>query len=519
MNASFLGTNAFAVGGDRTDALQPGVRVLADCGADGARYATVSAASFDAGADRTTATLAMDADGLTANLAAVLHGNDVPASLPNHGHAGPADGGAVAHGALSGVGTHSHAAIDAFMAGKGVAFGLATLDANTLVVQNPANATATPGGTRIVVSDPSGTVDSWVSDATTSVKGKVQLATATETVAGSLAAKAVTPAGLAASAKGLLSANTTIYVATTGSDATGDGSSSAPFASIAQALASIKNKLIASGVTMTIQVADGTYSVSSTINIDHPDADKIQIRGNTAAETKVALSAIDATARTITVAGNYFSNADAPKNIAVGDVIGLTGSSTSELNGAYVVSGVSYDGANTIITCSSETFTSSAVGGGNIIIKPSNRVVLNVSGGVNGFTVNRCVKNITGITLRSGGGSSFGVYFPVMAYGNVSSVIFYNWYAGIDAMQSACVIFDTIAVKSCKYGVYSQYRSTVLRAYGTVCIFDSCSYASIMANNASFVLYDPSNTIFRSSASISPAVGQIGNNNSMVAQG
>ena len=89
----------------------PGVRIRADCGADGYRYGVVTAVSYD---DPVT-TIEIAGDALTSNLTAFEHGNDTPASLANHGHVGAADGGIVAHGALSGVGTNTHAQIDAHL--------------------------------------------------------------------------------------------------------------------------------------------------------------------------------------------------------------------------------------------------------------------------------------------------------------------------------------------------------------------------------------------------------------------
>lgn len=46
---------------------------------------------------------------------------------------------------------------------KGAASGYASLDAGSLVVQNPANATATPTASKIAIADTAGTLDSWVS--------------------------------------------------------------------------------------------------------------------------------------------------------------------------------------------------------------------------------------------------------------------------------------------------------------------------------------------------------------------
>ncbi len=511
MIASFLGTNAFAVTGDRTVEFSPGVRVLADCGADGARYGTVAAALYAADADRTTVTLALDTGGLTAALAAVLHGNDVPASLANHGHTGPADGGAVAHGALAGVGTNSHAAIDAFLASKAVASGLASLDAASRVVQDPANAAATPAATKIVVSDAAGTVDAWVSDATTGGKGKVRLATVAETQAGACADKAVTPAGLAGAAKGLIAADTTLHVATTGNDATGDGSPNASFASISRALASIRNKLIASGVTVTIQVADGTYTISSTIVIDHPDADKIQIIGNTSAETVVAIAAIDTSARTITVAGDYTSS------IQVGDILGLTGSSTNGLNGAYVVSDVSYSGGNTVITCSAETFASATAGGGSIVIKPCNRAVIKYQGQdyIFIFNIKRSLISIQGFRIENENDIAIGVTVTSNASAAIYNCIFIRGGRGMLVQYGAnCEICGVIFKYSYYTGILSHSHGL---AYLTgVNVLDSCSVA-IMASMTH--VYAPQNSCLlrNNMTDFSPAANMIGNNNAIIA--
>jgi hypothetical protein len=83
--------------------------------------------------------------------------------------------------------------------GKAVASGLASLDGSSKVVQDPANATAAAAAGKIPIADGSGKLDTWVSDASDTVKGKVELATAAETTAGTDAVRAVTPDGLAGS--------------------------------------------------------------------------------------------------------------------------------------------------------------------------------------------------------------------------------------------------------------------------------------------------------------------------------
>lgn len=86
--------------------------------------------------------------------------------------------------------------------GKAAASGLASLDSSSKVVQDPANATATATASKIPIADGSAKLDTWITDATTSAKGKVELAVASEVNTGTSEALAVTPDALAGSTLG-----------------------------------------------------------------------------------------------------------------------------------------------------------------------------------------------------------------------------------------------------------------------------------------------------------------------------
>ena len=92
------------------------------------------------------------------------HSHDLSA----HTHADATVGGTISHTVLTDKGSNTHANIDTFIGSKAAASGLASLDGSSLVVQNPANATATPTASKIVMADGSGKLASgWGGSAST----------------------------------------------------------------------------------------------------------------------------------------------------------------------------------------------------------------------------------------------------------------------------------------------------------------------------------------------------------------
>lgn len=88
-STTFTATTDAAGNTDLREQCAAGVRIKADCGADGYKYGIVSAASYSA----PTTTIQIVGDSLTSNLTSFWHSNDNPASLVNHGHTSAADGG------------------------------------------------------------------------------------------------------------------------------------------------------------------------------------------------------------------------------------------------------------------------------------------------------------------------------------------------------------------------------------------------------------------------------------------
>lgn len=72
-------------------------------------------------------------------------------SITNHVHSGSDGTTQVSHTNLTNKGTQTHPQIDDFIASKAQASGIASLDSNSLVIQNPASASKTPGTSTIVM--------------------------------------------------------------------------------------------------------------------------------------------------------------------------------------------------------------------------------------------------------------------------------------------------------------------------------------------------------------------------------
>lgn len=98
------------------------------------------------------------ADKINMNFAAIAQEFD---STGGHDHDGT-DSKTIDHTNLGSKGSNTHSQIDSFISSKAAASGLASLNASSLVVQNPADATATAGANKIPISDSSGKLNSWL---------------------------------------------------------------------------------------------------------------------------------------------------------------------------------------------------------------------------------------------------------------------------------------------------------------------------------------------------------------------
>lgn len=476
------------------------------------------------------------------------------------------------------------------LAQRGMPGGVPTLDGDGFVAQDPASAAETPGPGKIPRAGLSGLLDTWISAASTAVAGLVQLATNAVAWAGTSTSQVITAAALwyvlTLATRLRISANTTIYVSPTGSDSEGAGTAGSPYASIDRALMSIAGRSIDGAVEVVIQCADGTYVITSSIIVDHPDADKIKILGNTSAETTVAISGVNPATKIFTVAGNYVSNVDPNKNIQAGDIVGLTGDVrtvaissisgnvftvssdpttkmsigdtiyilngstpanirsyvvtglttttvtvsttipsttvggavlTATNQGAYLVSNVSYDGANTNIECSAETIASATIGGG-IKIMPCNKCKLLVTGSISCFYVTAKLKLLNGFRIdHASGASTVGVNATTCDISVGGQMIFKGLSMGMQAYRGASIFAATgFVCYTCATGVNILYRSTVAANGAGLTIFNGCTTGCV-ANQGSYgYLYSTIVAYRNNTTNTSPALNVSGNYDSYI---
>ena len=80
--------------------------------------------------------------------------------------------------------------------------------------------------------------------------------------------------------------NLQLYVATTGSDSTGTGTLANPWATPHKAVNWLSSRTIKLGVGVTINIADGNYTFTEELILEHPNGNQIKIFGGTTSGTR-----------------------------------------------------------------------------------------------------------------------------------------------------------------------------------------------------------------------------------------
>jgi len=93
--------------------------------------------------------------------------------------------------------------------------------------------------------------------------------------------------------------DTVIYVSTTGNDGTGDGSVSAPYATLSRAMDVARESIIVGNATLTIRLLKGNYPLDTNIDLYHPQGNNLVIEGDPAAFAQRVISSVSSYASSL----------------------------------------------------------------------------------------------------------------------------------------------------------------------------------------------------------------------------
>jgi hypothetical protein len=264
-----------------------------------------------------------------------------------------------------------------------------------------------------------------------------------------------------ASAGSFISSNTTLHVSTSGSDTTGDGSSSTPWATVHKAMDYLDDKIIASDVTVIIQLSDGSHSYTNSIYFSHPNGRRVRIVGTTVNSISLtSVGTVSGTAPNRTIVFNVNSTT----GCAVGDIIRVWNVSGGSRNNLIV-------GASKIVSVNSATqltvefpqrtttYTPSGTITADITVFKTKLSLTDCDGvrvdtGLLGYVNNLCIEG-----NQNNSGLSAGVGENGMAGGHIvcgPNVAIYNCTTGVLVAAGGTIDADYVAAGKCGTGFYAS---------------------------------------------------------------
>ena len=295
-------------------------------------------------------------------------------------------------------------------------------------------------------------------------------------------------------ALGVITTDTTFYVATTGNDTTGDGSSGSPWATLSHAYDYLGDYIWdTSNVSVTIQLGDGEFVETAPIYLDHICGASLYITGENT-YTK-SMTSVQSSSGSIG-AWSVIINLDSVANIAVDDEVLITGAANGTkptfIAGCHNVTNV--DAVNTRITIASKHYNATAPSGAvTATVEVIKTRIKNIS--TNCFEANASDHKIAGISnltieatgykaiyVKNGGcvvlGSNFGVVSATNGlYAEYGGIIIGN-----SSTISGIVSYGVVAY----YGSLISFTSGICSGLSTQylpCVFAYCN-STIIANSA-----------------------------------
>lgn len=267
---------------------------------------------------------------------------------------------------------------------------------------------------------------------------------------------------------GVITSNLTLNVATTGNDVTGLGTAGAPWATPHRAMEYLSQYAIKQGVTVTVSVADGTYTFTTPLNLNHPNGSQIFINGGTTTGARPTTSltggnAVGNTGATLaandTLLNAYYNTkwqfngchglvCDSGGNVSVNTVL-IRGNAAGGYSG--VISG-NYNGVNSLASSGGINLGSTVAvhnfGDHNIVAARGGSIeagsVTSTNAGVNGIhcTTGGTIDAPSAVSANCGNGgflvSSGGAMFSTSATAQYNSGVGFGTFNGgsIDATSS-----------------------------------------------------------------------------------
>lgn len=303
-----------------------------------------------------------------------------------------------------------------------------------------------------------------------------------------------------------IDSDTTVYVAATGSDSTGDGSSGNPYYSINGAIDGIAGWNIINGAFITIAVAAGHYTWDEQL-ITTPLAPRIKIIGDIGSTTLDTSSPMTVTGSTgdwtivlpVTTTDavigdyigitNYVNGSTALGTEIIYGVHEITGVSASEITVISNTAGSTCDGDNPSSNDQAATFQT--------VVDFSNASGIQVSG-----TKLYMLQNLCLIGDGSGGDDECGIVLNTGTIGGSDDFDGYaarvglkNWYYGIRASYNSTYMSKTTSpgtfIDNCRSSCFRAYNaSTITNRYG---VATGHNYTALASNQSTTDLDDTAN--------------------------
>lgn len=106
----------------------------------------------------------------------------------------------------------------------------------------------------------------------------------------------------------LLTTHLDLYVATSGSDSTGDGTAALPWATPHRAMRELFGYIITPEASATVHIADGQYTFSEPLEIGHPNGERITVLGGSVGSSKPSSSDLTGNGEAGNTAGSLAFN-------------------------------------------------------------------------------------------------------------------------------------------------------------------------------------------------------------------